>query len=93
MTHIESTDPRLVRRARRTVARRIGLAWHAAVFVAVNLALVGINLVYSPEVLWFLWPLAAWGFGLALHAVSALTGGSVDAMVEREVVRELHRSA
>jgi hypothetical protein len=41
---------------------------HLAAFVVVNALLVAINLLASPEHLWFLWPLFGWGLGLLLHA-------------------------
>jgi hypothetical protein len=54
----------------RTVAARprIGFYIHLAAFVVVNVLLVAINLLASPEHLWFPWPLLGWGLGILLHA-------------------------
>ena|SRR5579864_4318670 len=41
---------------------------HAGVYVCVNIFLLALNLLTSPHVLWFYWPLLGWGIGLALHA-------------------------
>lgn len=41
---------------------------HLAAYVIINLFLVFINLWTSPEQIWFVWPLAGWGIGLAFHA-------------------------
>ncbi len=96
MTNVTSdatTIERQIReRATRRVRARIGLMWHFAIFMMCNLALFAINQRYSPSVTWFVWPLAAWSTGLALHAFATLSGGGMtDAMVEAEIVREKQR--
>ena len=45
-----------------------GFYIHAAVFAIVNLILLAINLVKSPQVLWIKWVLLDWSVGLATHA-------------------------
>lgn len=45
-----------------------GVAVHLFVYLAVNALLIGINLTFSPDNLWFIWPMLGWGFGLAGHA-------------------------
>jgi hypothetical protein len=47
---------------------RIRFYIHLVAFVVVNALLVAINLVGSPEHLWFQWPLLGWGLGILLHA-------------------------
>jgi hypothetical protein len=42
---------------------------HLGVYVIVNLGLFFINMVASPEALWFIWPLMGWGIAVALHAL------------------------
>lgn len=37
---------------------------HAATFASVMTLLVAINLLVTPHLLWFVWPLLGWGFGL-----------------------------
>ncbi len=48
-----------------------GVTVHLFVYLAVNALLVVINLVTSPQNLWFIWPLLGWGIGLAAHALLA----------------------
>ena len=79
------------RRAHRKVRARKGLAWHALVYTMANGAMYSINQTYSPEHQWFVWPAAAWGAGLLLHAVGAMGSPDTDAMVEAEVQREMQR--
>ena len=43
---------------------------HLIVYLAVNAFLIVINLLTSPQHLWFYWPLLGWGIGLALHAAT-----------------------
>jgi hypothetical protein len=58
--------------ATQPVARRkVGLSIHAAVYAAVNVLLITINLSTAPRHLWFQWPLLGWGIGLLAHAAAA----------------------
>jgi len=45
-----------------------GVAVHLFVYLGVIALLIGINLNYTPDSLWFIWPLLGWGIGLAGHA-------------------------
>ena len=47
-----------------------GFYIHLIVYVVVNLILFSINMIVSPDDLWFLWPLMGWGVGLAIHALT-----------------------
>ncbi|WP_394759619.1 2TM domain-containing protein [Flavobacterium sp.] len=38
-------------------------------FILVNIVLLVINLITSPEYLWFLWSFFGWGIGIAFHAM------------------------
>jgi hypothetical protein len=98
MSSATSSDDRLriereVRaRAVRRVRAKVGLYWHVLCFVLVNAALVAINLHYTPERSWFVWPLAGWGAALLMHAFAVLQRpGLHEDMVEAEVRRELAR--
>ena len=58
------------RKAKERVEELKGFYIHAAMYLLVNTALVVINLVTSPEYLWFVWPLLGWGVGVAAHAIA-----------------------
>ena len=47
-----------------TERRRRAVTGHAATFASVMTLLVAINLLVTPHLLWFVWPLLGWGFGL-----------------------------
>lgn len=86
-------DTELFRIARKRAEAKLGFYVHAAVFVPVNLLLAGINLVTSPQELWFIFPLLGWGLGLAIQgiAVFGLIGSNLrERLVEAELQR-LHR--
>jgi hypothetical protein len=79
-------------KAHRRVRAKLGFYWHVAVFAMANAAMVGINLTYSPQYHWFIWPLAGWGAALLLHAFATFqVTGISEAMIQAEVQRELAR--
>ena len=48
---------------------------HLTAYVLVNLLLCTINLLTSPDSLWFYWPLLGWGIAVALHALLVFGAG------------------
>jgi hypothetical protein len=78
--------------AKRRVRARLGLAWHCVIYVMANVSLFAINQRYTPAIGWFVWPLAAWGAGLALHAFATLSAtGATENLIEAEIARERQR--
>lgn len=59
-------------RAKKQVEEIKGFYINLASYICVNLFLIFINLKYSPEYLWFFWPLLGWGIGLFFHGMKAL---------------------
>lgn len=84
-----TTDPSRITQARRRAGRRLGFLAHAALFAAVNLGLIVINVTASPAHPWSAYPLLGWGFGLLMHglATSAAFARAYDTLVERELAR------
>lgn len=71
---------------------KLGLRWHALVFVLVNALLYVVNMMTTPLLPWFVWPLCGWGVALLLHAFATVSGPRMDAdAIEEEVQRELAR--
>ena len=89
------TDQR--EKARRRAAAKYGFFVHAAVFAAVMVLLVAINVVRSPGNLWVIWPLIGWGFALVLHGLRVFfladRNDLIDALTERELRRSGGREA
>ncbi len=46
---------------------KIGFLVHLVVYVLVNVMLIAINFIYSPEDIWFFYPLIGWGIGISMH--------------------------
>ncbi len=80
------------RKAERKAKAKVGLLWHLAVFLMANAPMIAINLNYSPDTKWFVWPLCGWGAALLMHAFATFQGGGLtEDMIEAEVQRELAR--
>ena len=58
---------------------------HLAVFVVVNAGLTTLNLVQTPDKLWFYWVLLGWGAGILLHASQAFGGDIAKNWEERKI--------
>jgi hypothetical protein len=85
-------EQRIRRKATRRVYARVGLMWHAGVFAMANAAMYAIDERYTPTVAWFVWPLAAWGVALALHAFATFSAaGMTEDMIQAQIQREKHR--
>lgn len=48
---------------------------HLIVYVTVNIGLIGINLVFSSDYKWFIYPLLGWGIGIVAHGLSVFSKG------------------
>jgi hypothetical protein len=47
-----------------------GFRIHFAAYVVVNAILIAVNLLLTPDILWFYWPLLGWGIGLLSHGIA-----------------------
>ncbi|QHT67713.1 2TM domain-containing protein [Rhodocytophaga rosea] len=68
--------PETYKRAHRHVKKRLNFYRNLIAFVIINTALIVINLLTSPDHLWFYWPLLGWGIGLAFQAFSTFSSFS-----------------
>lgn len=76
-------------KARKRFEAKIGFYIHLAVFVGVNILLIVINLLSSPDYLWFKWPLMGWGIGLFFHCLGVFTSSKVASMKEHMIYKEM----
>lgn len=58
-------------RAKKQVEEIKGFYGNLLAYIVVNLFLLFINLKYSPEYLWFFWPMLGWGIGVLFHGLKA----------------------
>ena len=79
-------------RARRRVKEKKQYFQGLGTYVAVISFLAFINLYTAPGYLWFLWPAAGWGLGIAIQTIKIFGTSRVgDAWEDREMERELRR--
>lgn len=79
-------------RARARAKAKYWFGVHFVVYAVVMSLLLAINLISSPETLWFVWPLLGWGLAILLHAASVFLGGGEDAIIDAMTARELRKS-
>ena len=56
-------------RAEKIVDEKIGFYHHLYSYIVVNVILAVINILFSPDHLWFIWVSFFWGIGLVTHFV------------------------
>jgi len=47
-----------------------GFFFHFSAYVLVNAILIAVNLLLTPQKLWFFWPLLGWGIGILAHGLA-----------------------
>jgi hypothetical protein len=47
-----------------------GFFYHFCAYVGVNIILIIVNLLVTPKVIWFFWPLLGWGIGILAHGLA-----------------------
>ena len=57
------------RKAAKKVADIKGFYGNLASYIFVNIGLMILNLITSPEYLWFFWPMLGWGIGVVFHGM------------------------
>lgn len=60
-------DEIAIRRAEKQVKKMKDFYSHLASYIIINGFLFGLNLLTSPDDLWFYWPMLGWGIGLAFN--------------------------
>jgi multidrug efflux pump subunit AcrB len=80
-------------RARKRAEAKYGFFVHAAVYATVMVLLVIINVLTSPETIWFIWPLIGWGFAVALHGMRVYLLADKSVVLDTLTERELRLSA
>ncbi len=73
---------------------KYGFYKHLAVYFAVNLMLVLINLVTDRSTFWSVWPMLGWGVAIVIHAARVFVFDTREAeIVDRLAERERRRDA
>ena len=90
---MKEQEYRIYKRARRMTAVKIGFYYHLAVYITVNLLLLGINLAFAPEHYWVVFPAIFWGIAIVLHGVSVVLFGlgAREWMIRQAILKEQAR--
>ncbi|NGY38345.1 2TM domain-containing protein [Flavobacterium sp. XN-5] len=56
-------------KAKKRVEEIKGFYGNLIAYIIVNIGLLALNLVTSPNHLWFFWPLMGWGIGVVIHGM------------------------
>lgn len=56
-------------KAKKRIEEIKGFYGNLTAYIVVNIMLFVINMVTSPEHLWFFWPMLGWGVGVAFHGM------------------------
>lgn len=82
-------DAELRRAAIHRTDMKLGFRAHLMAYAIVNAGLTAINLITTPDHLWFYWPMLGWGLGIAAHAVVVFADGENlrGRMIEEEYER------
>ena len=90
---VTSRDPEseLIQQVRDRVAAKLSFFVHLVVYVVVNALLVAVNLLTTPDHLWFYWPMLGWGIGVVLQGVVVLAAVKWQGLISRMEKRELRK--
>lgn len=86
---LPDSDAHLERLARKRAGAKAGWLIHAAVYLAVNLLLVGLSVTSGRG--WAIFPILGWGLGLAIHGLVVFLSTGGGGLHERLVRRERQR--
>lgn len=87
-TRPDTSDPDLRRAAIERIEARRGFWTHLTVYVAINTVLIVTWFTVAGQGLfWPIFPLTAWGIGLAFHAADVFAGPPSEELIRREMQR------
>lgn len=84
-------EAREAERIRMRVHQKAEFYRHLVAFLVIGAVLAGMDVLTSPESLWFYWPMGFWAIGLAMHAADVWMMGDGAGMEERMLRREMER--
>ncbi|PHN02103.1 2TM domain-containing protein [Flavilitoribacter nigricans] len=70
---------------------KVEFRMHVFTFVAVIVLLAIINLITSPDHLWFIWPMFGWGIGIVVHAITVYFFSGETSLKERMIENEMNK--
>jgi hypothetical protein len=86
-------DQEIYENARKKVEAKLRFRIHLSVFVGVMGLLFVINMLSSPEYLWFKWPLLGWGIGVLVHALRVIVLPQKLTPTEEMIIKQVEKDA
>lgn len=83
------TDQQQYQEIKQRVKQISAFFQHLVVYILVNAGLIVINLMTSPNEIWFTYPLFGWGIGVAVHALNVFIAEGLTKSWEEKKIREL----
>lgn len=77
--------------AKKKVEARLGFKVHLTVYLVVNAILITVNLINSPNNLWFIWPLIGWSIGIFWHAMGVFVFKKNSEVIEKMIQKEMDK--
>jgi len=68
-----------------------GFRIHLAAYILVNALLIAINLLLTPDRLWFYWPLLGWGIGIIAHGTAEYFAGGRSSRARERAAQRARR--
>lgn len=78
-------------KAKKKVRARLDFKIHLTVYLVVNVILISINLINSPDYLWFIWPLMGWGIAIFWQAMDLYVFNKESGVTERMIRKEMDK--
>ncbi len=75
----------------RRVQSKLRFFNHLIIYVVVCCMLIAINLLRTPQHIWAIWPILAWGVGIALHALQIFYVGENSSLQQRMIEKETQK--
>jgi len=77
--------------AKKKVEARMGFYIHLAVYLVVNTFLVILNLAYTNDYFWAIWPMLGWGSGLIVHGLNTFVFTAESSWKKRLIEKEMQK--
>ena len=84
-------DQEAYQRVKKRVEAKFGFYIHLSVYIGVNILLIIINTVTSPQYFWCKWPLIGWGIGVFFHALGVFVFGGKPAILDKMIEKEMEK--
>lgn len=70
----------------------MGFYIHLTVYLLVNTFLTILNLTFSGDYFWVIWPILGWGSGLIIHGLRTFVFTSESSVKERLIEKEMRKN-